>query len=126
MRVITPFDNARIHASGVTGVWRLHDAIDLGGNIGDPVLAMSDGVVAEVREGGVEGACVVIAHSPALLAEYMGMVGLAGLQAGDPVDKGQTLGFLGSGMLDETDLQPHLHLRVTREDQAIDPALLWK
>lgn len=126
VQVITPFDNARMHPSGVTGLWRLHDAADLGGRLGEPVLSMSDGVVIEVREGGVEGACIVIAHAPALLVDYAGMAALAGLRMGDPVDQGQTLGFLGNGMLDETDLQPHLHLRVTRDEQAIDPTLLWK
>lgn len=126
VRVITPFDNARMHPSGVTGLWRLHDAIDLGGKLGEPVLSMSEGVVAEVREGGVEGACIVIAHAPTLLADYAGMAALAGLRVGDPVEKGQTLGFLGNGMIDETDLEAHLHLRVTRDEHAIDPTLLWK
>ena len=124
--VLTPFNNARMRPSGVTGVWRLHDAIDLAGQTGEPVRAMSDGIVVSITEGGVEGACAVIAHSPSLIAEYSGMAALSGVKAGDPVEAGQTLGFLGRGMLDESDLPAHLHLRVTRNNQAVDPSLLWK
>lgn len=53
---------------------------------------------------------------------------LAGLQAGDPVTQGQTqtLGFVGEGPLAERDLEPHLHLRVTRDGNAVDPTLLWQ
>lgn len=51
---------------------------------------------------------------------------LAGLQAGDPVTQGQTLGFVGEGPLVERDLEPHLHLRVTRDGNAVDPTLLWQ
>ena len=125
VQVITPFDNARMHPSGVTGVWRLHDAVDLAGDVGEPVRAMADGTVIGVEEKGVEGACMLIAHTPEITAAYAGMAGLTGLRVGDPVEKGQALGFLGNGMLEESDLAPHLHLRVTRRNEAIDPALLW-
>lgn len=126
VQVITVFDASRMQPSGVTGVWRLHDAADLAGKTGEPVLSMSDGVVISVSSGGVKGACAVIAHTPAITAEYAGMATLAGIQPGDPVAIGQTIGFLGNGVMDETDLEPHLHLRVTRQEEAIDPTLLWQ
>lgn len=124
--VLTPFDATRMARSGVTGVWRLHDAVDLAADAGAQVLAMSDGVVLRVQERGVQGACVVIAHSPSIEAEYAGMTSLAGLAAGDPVALGQVIGFAGNGVLDEADLPCHLHLRVTRDGVAVDPTLLWR
>lgn len=126
VHVVTPFDNARMQPSGVTGVWRLHDAVDLSGTPGEPVLSMSDGVVIAAEDAGLYGACITVAHTPAVTATYMGMTALCGLQVGDPVIIGQTLGFLGSGVMDETDLPAHLHLRVTRDGQSMDPSLLWQ
>ena len=51
--------------------------------------------------------------------------GVAGLAPGDPVALGQVIGFVGNGVMDEADLPSHLHLRVTRDGNAIDPSLLW-
>ena len=67
--VLTPFDATRMAQSSVTGVWRLHDGVDLAADAGAQVLAMSDGVVLQVQEQGVKGACVVIAHSASIEAE---------------------------------------------------------
>lgn len=49
-----------------------------------------------------------------------------GCQAGDPSPRGKPLGFVGEGPLAERDLEPHLHLRVTRDGNAVDPTLLWQ
>lgn len=124
--VLTDFDGARLAQSGVTGVWRLHDAVDLAAEAGAQVLAMSDGTVLDVHSRGVQGASVLIAHSPSITALYAGMTSVAGLAVGDPVAAGQVIGFAGNGMLDESDLPVHLHLRVTRDGVAIDPTLLWR
>lgn len=124
--VLTEFDGARLAQSGVTGVWRLHDAVDLAADAGAQVKAMSDGTVLEVRAKGIQGASVLIAHSPSVTALYAGMASAAGLAAGDPVAAGQVIGFVGNGVVDEADLPAHLHLRVTRDGTAIDPTLLWR
>ena len=118
------FDATRLQQSAVTGVWQLHDAVDLAADTGDLVAAMGDGVVLDCGEEGVRGAWAVIDHGHGVIAEYAGMSLLSALREGDPVQAGQTIGFAGSGMIDETDLPSHLHLRVTRDGQAIDPLLL--
>ena len=123
--VLRGFDAARLQQSAVTGLWQLHDAVDLAADTGDLVYAMADGVVLSCGEEGVQGAWVVIDHGGGVNAAYAGMSLLSALREGDPVKSGQTIGFAGSGMVDETDLQPHLHLRVTRNGQAIDPLLLF-
>ncbi|MGN0747759.1 MAG: peptidoglycan DD-metalloendopeptidase family protein [Aristaeellaceae bacterium] len=123
--VLRSFDASRLQQSAVTGVWRLHDAVDLAAETGGLVYAMADGVVLACGEEGVQGAWVSLDHGGGVKATYAGMSLLAAIRAGDPVKAGQTIGFAGNGMVDETDLQPHLHLRVTRDGQAIDPLLLF-
>ena len=123
--VLRSVNASRLQQSAVTGVWQLHDAVDLAADTGTLVFAMGDGVVLACGEEGVKGAWAVIDHGGGVIAEYAGMSLLSALQTGDPVQAGQTIGFAGSGMLDETDLPAHLHLRVTRDGQAVDPLLLF-
>ena len=123
--VLRGFNASRLQQSAVTGVWQLHDAVDLAADTGALVCAMGDGVVLACGEEGVKGAWVLIDHGSGVTAEYAGMSLLSALREGDPVQAGQTIGFAGNGVLDETDLAPHLHLRVTRDGQAVDPLLLF-
>lgn len=124
--VLRAFDGARMVQSGVTGLWQLHDAADLRCAAGDPVYAMSDGTVVSVSAKGLMGASVTIDHGNGILVQYAGMALHAGLRQGDPVAIGQTIGFAGNGVVDESDLEPHLHLRVTRDGSAIDPLSLLR
>lgn len=124
--VLREFDNTRLHPSGTTGLWQLHDGIDLRCTTGEAISAMADGTVVSVSSSGLMGAAVTVNHGQGMVIEYAGMAMLAGLQVGDPVSAGQTLGFGGNGVLDETDMEPHLHLRVTKNGQAMDPLTLLK
>lgn len=107
-------------------IWSVHDSVDLKAVNGDPVYAISDGVVQRVSEKGLDGACIVVRHGDQTEAEYASLHLTAGLQAGDPVQCGQVLGFAGNTKQDETDLGPHLHLRVTKNQKPIDPLSLWQ
>jgi len=122
--VLRGYNNTVLQRSEVTGIYRMHDAVDLAAAVGEPVKAMEDGTVAQVWEEGVENACVVIEHTDGTTISYAGMSAVAGLQAGDPVQRGQTIGFAGPGPMDESDMEPHLHLRVTKHGASVDPAIL--
>lgn len=125
LSVLHGFDATRLRQSGLSGLWRLHDAVDLRCEIGDPVSSIADGTVLDVCEKGLLGASITIDHGHSIQAQYSGMSMTAGLRAGDPVSAGQTIGFAGNGVMDETDLGPHLHLRVTKNGEAIDPLSLF-
>lgn len=126
LSVLQGFDNTRLRPSGTTGLWRLHDGADLACTTGEVISAMADGTVVSVSSSGLMGAAVTIDHGHSIVIEYAGMAMLTGLQAGDPVATGQTIGFGGNGVMDEADMAPHLHLRVTRDGQAIDPLSLLR
>lgn len=123
--VISPFDATRLRQSPATGMWSLHDAVDLSVTKGEQVFSITDGIVTAVSTDVLHGACITIDHGNNTAAYYMGMKAHAGLHVGDPVSSGQLIGFGGSGMSDE-DNMPHLHLRVTRNGEAIDPLTLWE
>lgn len=123
--VLRGFQASRMVQSGVTGLWQIHDGVDLRCQTGDPVYAMADGTVTAIAEKGLRGYCVTISHGQ-ITSEYAGMSLGAGLRVDDPIQAGQIIGFGGNGMMDETDMEPHLHLRILENGQAVDPIKFLK
>jgi len=124
--VLVPFDSARLQQSAVTGMWSVHDAVDLAAGTGDIVRSMGDGVVVSVTDDQVAGKSVTIRHGDGYTVEYGALSLIAALQADDPVQAGQTIGFAGSSLLAESDQEAHLHLRVMRNGTVVDPMLLLR
>lgn len=108
-----------------SGIWAIHDAIDLATDAGAPVYAIGDGEVTAAGNDALLGAWLIIQHRDGFSSQYTGMALLNDYIPGDAVRKGDTIGFGGKGPLDEARLGSHLHLRVTKDGQAIDPSSLW-
>lgn len=124
LEVIRPFDAARME-QGASGIWAIHDAVDLKAVSGAKVYAIADGEVTAAGSDKLHGAWITIDHGDGYEARYAGMALLCDYIPGDEVRMGDTIGFVGNGMLDEASIGPHLHLRVTKEGQAVDPCTLW-
>lgn len=120
-----PFSADSMVQSGITGIWSMHDAIDIAAPLGSEICAMADGTVLSAGEDALQGAWLLIDHRGGTLALYAGMSKSAEYRAGDSVRFGDVIGFCGSGLLSEQDASPHLHLRVTQNGAAIDPQSLW-
>jgi murein DD-endopeptidase MepM/ murein hydrolase activator NlpD len=105
----------RLHP--ILGITRLHAGVDMGGDTGDPVHAVGDGVVviAEVRGG--FGNTVVIDHGHSLGTLYAHNSRLL-VKAGDKVRRGQVISELGSTGLSTG---PHLHFETRIKGMPIDP-----
>lgn len=123
--VLAPFDASRMRRGSVCGLYSVHDAVDLAAPCGSNVLAMADGVVVSAVERSVRGAYLVIDHGSDVTAAYCGLQSPLRLLAGSSVRRGQIIGQIGESAADEGELPAHLHLRVTRARQAIDPCLLF-
>lgn len=122
--VLRPFCESSLVHSGMTGIWTTHPGVDLAATRGEKVKAMTGGVVADCGSDRLSGAWVLMTHGD-YQALYAGMALLDDLRPGDRIDAGQTLGFAGSGPLDEQDLPGHLHLEVTLDGKPVDPLSLW-
>lgn len=123
--VLQSFDAQTLIRSGVTGIWSVHDAVDIAAPAGSAVLAMADGVVLAAGEDALQGVWLRIDHGDGTVALYAGMRASAEYIAGDTVRKGDRIGTSGAGTLAESSIEAHLHLRVTRDGTAIDPMTLW-
>ena len=123
--IVRPFSTETMVSSEISGIWSFHDAVDLKASLGDKVFAIADGVITAAGKNPLLGAWLQIDHGSGVEALYAGMAMAGSYLPGDDVRAGDTIGYAGNAFLDESDLGPHLHLRVTQEGTAIDPAILW-
>lgn len=108
-----------------SGIWAIHDAVDLKAKSGTPIHAIGDGEVTGAGNDKLQGAWLTIQHKEGIVSQYAGMSLINDYIAGDAVRGGDIIGFCGDGPLDEASLDAHLHLRITKDGQAIDPCSLW-
>lgn len=123
--VLREFSLDHMEQCSITGLWTIHDALDLQAASGSKVYALSDGVVIDGGTDELRGTWLMIDHQDDIVALYAGMMDDNGYLPGDRVYGGDIIGYSGSGPLDESELAPHLHLRVTQAGAAIDPRSLW-
>lgn len=122
--LLQPF-SAQMVQSAWSGVWSVHEAVDLRAEAGTPVRAIAAGVVATCGEDPLLGTFVELRHADGYTSRYASLALTGALAKGDTVRAGQTIGFVGSTARCEEHLGPHLHLQVSRNGSAIDPLPLF-
>lgn len=125
LSVLRGYQHARMAPSAISGIWQVHDAVDLQAQYGEPVFAIADGKATSCCEEGILGVAVTVDHGNGYIATYANLSAIAALRAGDPVKRGQVIGFAGDSMLDEETLESHLHLQICHDGLAVDPLLLF-
>ena len=123
--ILRHFDDTRMICSEITGIWSIHDAVDLQAKRGAKVFALSGGTVVDCGQDALSGVWILIDHGEGYQALYSGLALNHDYIPGDPVRGGAIIGFCGSGPLGESNMEPHLHLRVTKDGVSIDPTTLW-
>jgi murein DD-endopeptidase MepM/ murein hydrolase activator NlpD len=98
----------------------MHEGLDLLANTGTPVLAAADGVVMSLGPNGGYGNFIRLAHADRLATIYGHLSGMApGLQAGQPVLRGELIGFVGNT---GRSTGAHLHFEIQSNGRPINPA----
>ncbi len=107
----------RLHP--IFGTVRLHNGLDLGGDLGDPIRAVDAGVVvmAEMRNG--FGNTIVIDHGDKIASLYAHQSHFE-VEVGDEVARGELIGRIGST---GWSTGPHLHIEIRVEGLPVDPIL---
>ena len=108
------------------GDWRTHNGTDFACDEGDTVMAVLDGLVAEIYEDALMGTCVRIDHGAGLESRYCGLVVADGLKVGNTVTAGQTIGRADGNNLAESAQETHLHLEMTEDGLYVDPMTILK
>lgn len=123
-QVLRGYDTETMQQSSITGIWRIHAGVDLSTKRGEPVYAMAHGTILSNGKDDLRGVWYCIDHEDVQVM-YAGMIAAGGFIAGDIVEAGDTLGFVGSGLLEESNMEPHLHLEAAKSGISIDPVTLW-
>jgi len=89
-------------------MWRAHEGVDFAAPYGTPVRATADGIVTKAgRDEGGYGNLIELRHVNGIRTRYGHLSAFArGLHAGERVEQGETIGFVGSTGLSTG---PHLH-----------------
>jgi len=83
------------------------------------VVAASAGVVTSVTSDGANGRMVRLRHASGYESHYLHLSGFAaGLRAGQRVEQGDTIGFVGSSGLATG---PHLHYALMKNGSFVNP-----
>ena len=119
--VTNPYSGGELVKSRTLGEWRTHDGVDIAAAEGEPVRAVTDGVVKEVRQDSRWGWTVEVEHGD-VTAFYCGLGEGVKVAAGQQVKQGDVLGEAGNSSVLEASEEPHLHLAMKRDGKWIDPA----
>ena len=101
--------------------WRVHNGVDIAAEAGTPVCAAAAGVVYTTYEDDGLGTTVVIRHEGGYVTMYSSLDADLAVSAGDEVELGQQIGYVGNSALLETAMGDHVHFCVTLNDQSMDP-----
>ncbi|MEZ4273412.1 MAG: M23 family metallopeptidase [Myxococcota bacterium] len=101
----------------VTGQRLMHKGIDIGGQIGDEVVAPADAAVIFVGRRGGYGQTVVLDHGYGLQTHFAHLSAYR-VEIGDHVKRGDIIALMGST---GKSTGPHLHYEVRRMGQPLNP-----
>lgn len=99
---------------------RMHNGLDIAGNMGDPIKASKDGTVSVSGWVGGYGNTVILRHDDGSASLYAHASALL-VKRGQTVRAGQTIARVGST---GNSTGPHLHFEVIEGTRPIDPSLL--
>ncbi len=117
-KVVKDYSDGDMVYSATMDDWRTHNGIDVGGNIGDNVIAVQDGKVLEVTSDELWGDTVTIQHGNGLKVKYCGVKST--LKAEADIEQGQVIGTLVAIPLEEKDGN-HIHLETEVDGTLADP-----
>lgn len=102
----------------ILGFFRRHAGMDFKARHGQPIVAVTDGVVSSAGRMGGCGIAVRLNHPGGIQTRYCHMSQMA-VGPGQGVRRGQVIGYVGSTGLSTG---PHLHYEMYRGGRAVDPA----
>jgi len=103
--------------------WITHTAIDIKAPKTTVVKAAEAGVVENIKNDPRYGLTIIVSHSKNYKTVYSSLLSTEFVNVGDSVEKGQSLGSVGSTAAFEIADEPHLHFEIIKDGEKVDPTL---
>lgn len=97
--------------------YEFHAGMDIDGDRGDIIVAPANGIISEAGWKGGYGYMIEIDHGNGLTTRY-GHLSKLEVKEGDPIQRGQLIGFVGST---GRSTGPHLHYELRLDEKPINP-----
>jgi len=120
--VAAPFSETPVYSETMED-YRPHSGVDLAGEDGDTVVALTDGTVTGFEQDVLWGGSLTVSRSDGTQAIYRGVK--AGVKEGDAVQAGDPVGVL-TGVPCEQAGGMHLHLELLMDGKPADPMTLLR
>lgn len=105
--------------------WRVHNGIDIAAKAGTAVANVAAGMVESAEADDLLGNLVIVRHTDGKVSRYASLDEIK-VKEGQVLQKGDTIGTVGSTMLLECGETAHLHYELWSEDQPTDPTFLME
>lgn len=103
--------------------YRIHKGIDIVNEIGTPVKAVSNGVIADIYDDYLYGTTVVIEHKDGIKSVYSNLSADLPVETviGRTVITGEIIGGIGETAVCEAAEAHHLHLEMIKDGEYVNP-----
>lgn len=119
--IIKEYSNQKLVYSKTLKDYRVHNGIDIKGQILDKVCASEAGTVESVREDRLMGITVTIDHKNGVKTVYSNLSSKDMVKEGDKVKKGDVINGIGDTALCETGEEAHIHFEMTVDGNYVNP-----
>lgn len=119
--ILSPFSDAPVYSATMRD-YRAHMGADYAASHGETVRSAANGIVLETYTDMLRGNIIVIEHGDYEIS-YCGLGETFLVAPGEVVSQGQDIGSVTAAPY-ESAMDPHLHIEVRQNGEAVDPAVL--
>lgn len=119
--IIVPFSGGELVKSKTLNCWKTHDGVDIKGEAGEQVKAITTGKVISVYEDALFGVCVIIDHGNGIEGHYYSLAKSVTVKPDQKVSAGTVIGAVGNTAECEIAEVSHFHFGVKQNGEWIDP-----
>ena len=120
------FSDDKVIYSKTLEMWKIHDGIDVKGEIGEVIYSIEKGTVEKIYEDAFYGVTIVINHGQGYKSSYSNLDNDIFVKVGQSVKKSQKLGKIGATSIGEIKDVPHLHFMLYENNEIADPSSIFK
>lgn len=124
--IIVGFAKDSLVYSNTLQEWMTHKGIDIKADKTTVVKAAEAGVVKSIKNDPRYGLTIIIEHENGYKTIYSSLLSAEFVVEGEKVEKGQTIGTIGSSAIFESAEEPHLHFELIKDNEYLDPTIYLK